>query len=224
MPDRPISRPICAACCVFRLLPPYQHGLFATGVQLGWTPHDPEPGTPGRQSNPTLVSNVETFCNVGPILARGAEWYRGFGTDLSPGVIVCTVVGDVARPAVGEVEMGVTLGEVIETVGGGLLPGRSIKAVFSGISNPVILPADLDTPLTYEALSEQRNATTSPSSRGCPRRPAGMSAAASGGGSLPPESCSIRAVAIRPGATVLTVMPSGASSFITIVMPAFEVL
>jgi len=136
-----------------RQLPPYQYGLFATGVQLGWAAHGAEPGStppPGGSVNPTLVNNVETLSNVPHILRRGAEWFRGFGTEQSPGIIVCTVVGDVARAGVGEVEMGVPLRDAIERIGGGLPPGRRVKAVFSGVSNPVLVGADLDTPLTYE--------------------------------------------------------------------------
>jgi len=134
-----------------RQLPPYQHGLFATGVQLGWQAHEAEPGTdPTRQSNPTLVNNVETLCNVPHILANGAEWFRGLGTPQSPGMILCTVVGDVVHAGVGEVELGLPLGDAIERIGGGTLPGRAVKAVFSGVSNPVLVPGDLRTPLTYE--------------------------------------------------------------------------
>ncbi|HET9727865.1 MAG TPA: hypothetical protein VFR41_00515, partial [Acidimicrobiia bacterium] len=48
-----------------RWLPPYVHGLFATAPQLGWEAHEPEPGhTPGHESNPTAVNNVETLANV----------------------------------------------------------------------------------------------------------------------------------------------------------------
>jgi NADH-quinone oxidoreductase subunit F len=134
-----------------RQLPPYQHGLFATNVQLGWQSHESEQGTMGgRQANPTLVNNIETLSNVPHILAKGAEWFRGFGTQGSPGVCIVTVVGDTVRSGVAEVEMGVTLRDAIEVVGGGPRPRRSIKAVFSGISNPVLTSADLDTPLTYE--------------------------------------------------------------------------
>jgi NADH:ubiquinone oxidoreductase subunit F (NADH-binding) len=61
---------------------------------------------------------------------------------------VVTVVGDTVRSGVAEVEMGVTLRDAIETIGGGT--HNPIKAVFSGISNPVLTAQDLDTPLTYE--------------------------------------------------------------------------
>src|SRR5947199_2257631 len=94
-----------------RVLPPYEHGLFATAPQVGWEAHDPEAGHSGRhQSNPTLVNNVETLSNVPHILNRGAEWFRSMGTERSPGNVVVTVVGDVRRAAVGEVELGTPLG------------------------------------------------------------------------------------------------------------------
>ena len=101
-----------------RLLPPHEHGLFATAPQLGWEAKDTEPGHGGRhESNPTLVNNVETLSNVTHILARGAEWFRGMGTRDSPGNVVATVVGDVVAPDVGEVELGTPLRAVIDAVG-----------------------------------------------------------------------------------------------------------
>jgi NADH:ubiquinone oxidoreductase subunit F (NADH-binding) len=137
-----------------RWLPPYLHGLFATAPQLGWQSHDVGSGPPsaGAGSNPTLVNNVETLSNVPHILARGSEWFRSMGTADSPGTIVTTVVGDVVAPDVGEVEMGTTLRAVIDAVGSGLFPGRSVKAVFSGVANAVVAAGDLDVPVSYEGF------------------------------------------------------------------------
>ncbi|HJR25909.1 MAG TPA: NADH-ubiquinone oxidoreductase-F iron-sulfur binding region domain-containing protein [Acidimicrobiales bacterium] len=137
-----------------RLLPPHEHGLFATAPQLGWEAKDVEPGHAGRhESNPTLVNNVETLSNVTHILARGADWFRSMGTSSSPGNVVATVVGDVVAPDVGEVELGTPLRSVIDAVGAGLPAGRSVKAVFSGVANPVLTADSLDVPLTYEDLA-----------------------------------------------------------------------
>ncbi len=135
-----------------RVLPPFQHGLFATGPQLGWESHPPAsaPGA-GPEPNPTLVNNWETLSNVPHILARGPEWFRLMGTEKSPGTLVCTVVGDVARPGVYEMEMGSPLSELLE-VAGGPLPGRRLKAAFSGVANRVIPATSFDTPLTYEDM------------------------------------------------------------------------
>lgn len=136
-----------------RWLPPHLHGLFATAPQLGWQSHDRQPGEmAGSGSNPTLVNNVETLSNIPHILARGAAWFRSMGTPESPGTIVTTVVGDVIAPDVGEVEMGTPLRAVIEAVGSGVAPGRTVKAVFSGVANAVVMAADLDVPVSYEGF------------------------------------------------------------------------
>ena len=103
-----------------RLLPPYEHGLFATAPQTGWEGRGTH-RSQGAESNPTVVNNVETLSNVPHILARGDEWFRSLGTDKSPGTQVCTVVGDVAVPGVAEVELGTPLREVLDEVGGGPL-------------------------------------------------------------------------------------------------------
>ncbi|MEZ5238992.1 MAG: NADH-ubiquinone oxidoreductase-F iron-sulfur binding region domain-containing protein [Microthrixaceae bacterium] len=148
-----------------RWLPPHLHGLFSSAPQLGWsatrtdlTGIDPtEEGAGDRDSgsNPTLVNNAETLSNVPHILARGADWFRTLGTGESPGTVVATVVGDVVAPDVGEVELGTPLRAVIDAVGSGLHPGRSVKAVFSGVANAVLTGAALDAPLSYEGLEAQ---------------------------------------------------------------------
>jgi NADH-quinone oxidoreductase subunit F len=141
-----------------RLFPPYLQGLYATTPNSGWSARaglsSPDgPPLSFDAANPTLVNNVETLATAGHVIARGADWHRSMGTDQSPGLTVCTVVGDVARAGVAEIELGTPLRQVIEQIGGGPAePGRDIKAVLSGVSNPVILPDHLDAPLSYEGL------------------------------------------------------------------------
>ena len=135
-----------------RWLPPYEHGLFAASPQEGWeaAPHGAQRRT--DEPNPTLVNNVETLANATHILANGVDWFRSMGTDRSPGSIVATVVGDVVAPDVGEVELGTPLRAVIDAVGSGTAPGRHVKAVFSGVANPVITADQLDAPVGYEGF------------------------------------------------------------------------
>ena len=135
-----------------RWLPPYEHGLFAASPQEGWeaAPHGAQRRT--DEPNPTLVNNVETLANATHILANGADWFRSMGTDRSPGSIVATVVGDVVAPDVGEVELGTPLRAVIDAVGSGTAPGRHVKAVFSGVANPVVTADQLDAPVSYEGF------------------------------------------------------------------------
>jgi NADH:ubiquinone oxidoreductase subunit F (NADH-binding) len=68
-------------------------------------------------------------------------------------VVIATVVGDVQRAGVAEVELGTPLSEVIVRIGGGVLPGRHFKAVLSGVANPIIDAAHVDTPVAYEAMA-----------------------------------------------------------------------
>lgn len=135
-----------------RWFPPYEHGLFATGPQEGW---ETGPRTGRARSggpNPTLVNNVETLANVAHVVTRGADWFRSIGTSESPGTIVATVVGDVVAPDVGEVELGTSLRDVIDAAGSGPLPGRTLKAVFSGVANPVVTAEDLGVPVSWEGF------------------------------------------------------------------------
>ena len=136
-----------------RILPPWQHGLWAT-VTMGW-----EAGTSavaGQASNPTLVNNVETLAAAAHILARGATWYRSYGTPGSAGTVIVTIVGDVRVPGVHEVELGTPLAEVIARCGGAQ-PNRTLKAAFSGVSNPVLPASAFDIPLSHEAFEERNN-------------------------------------------------------------------
>jgi NADH:ubiquinone oxidoreductase subunit F (NADH-binding) len=135
-----------------RNVPPYIHGLFATVPAAGWTASPGGVATEFAASNPTVVNNVETLATVAQVLARGPEWHRSLGTERSPGIVVATVVGDVVRPGVGEVELGTSLREVIERVGGGVRPGRSVKAVLSGVANPVVTADQLDVPVSHEGF------------------------------------------------------------------------
>ena len=144
-----------------RLFQPYELGLFAVRPQMGWeaTPADPAAPLVSRdpdqaEANPTLVNNAETLANVAPILTNGAEWYRSMGTSASPGHVICTVVGDVDHAGVAEIELGMSVAEAIDRIGGGPRPGHRIKAVFSGVSNAVITSDELDTPLTYERMAK----------------------------------------------------------------------
>ncbi len=136
-----------------RIAPPFRHGVEEVGpdtvsaAQVTMASEDNPSAVP-----PTLVNNVETLANVPGILAEGPDWYRSVGTPESPGTIVCTITGRTRRHGVAEFAMGTPLREVIETVGGGPAPGTRVVAAMSGVANPLLPEALLDTPLTYEAM------------------------------------------------------------------------
>jgi NADH:ubiquinone oxidoreductase subunit F (NADH-binding) len=131
-----------------RLLPPYELGLFASDSAIGWESGS-RPVSGQGEANPTVVNNVESLASAAHIMANGADWFRSMGTAQSPGTVIATVVGDVVRPGVHEVEMGTPFSTLLRQCGGPL-PGRTFKAAFSGVSNAVLRAVDFDTPLTYE--------------------------------------------------------------------------
>jgi NADH-quinone oxidoreductase subunit F len=141
-----------------RIAPPYRRGVEETVEHQSDITADSSSAAHVEMAGadhiaaPTLASNVETFANVPGVIALGADWFREVGTAESPGTIVCTVTGDTQRAGVAEVAMGTTLRDLIETVGGGVNPGREIAAVMSGVANPLIPGDKLDTPLTYEDM------------------------------------------------------------------------
>jgi NADH-quinone oxidoreductase subunit F len=144
-----------------RIAPPYRRGVIElvehdddVDSGSGLAAHV-EMASPGHETGapPALVGNVETLANVPAIIQRGADWFRTHGTTQSPGTIVCTVTGDVARPAVGEVALGTTVRAAIDEVGGGLSRRRVVRAVLCGVSAGPLPPELLDTPLTYEDMA-----------------------------------------------------------------------
>ena len=92
--------------------------------------------------NPALVNNVETIASVPYIVKHGAEGYRAFGTEGSPGTLLFAMSGHVNRPGVYEAEFGTPMMEYIEHYGGGIRGGKRLKAVIPGGASTAILTAD----------------------------------------------------------------------------------
>jgi len=100
------------------------------------------PAVLGLYMSPTIVNNVETFCHVKQIFKLGSEEYAKMGTPGDGGTRVMCVSGDVMRPGPYEIPVGgVTMGELINDVCGGLKPGRTLKAIIPGGSSSKIMRA-----------------------------------------------------------------------------------
>lgn len=115
----------------------------------------PFPASKGLYGQPTVVNNVETLANVPYIIINGAEGYRQFGTERSPGPKVFSLSGRVKRPGNYELPLGATLRELIYQHGGGIIDDKGIKGILpAGASSPIIPATDevLDAPMTYEDL------------------------------------------------------------------------
>lgn len=115
----------------------------------------PFPATHGLWGKPTLINNVETYANIRHIILNGAEWFRSFGTEQSPGTKVFALSGKVKNTGLIEVPMGITLREIVFDIGEGIINnGRFKAAQIGGPSGGCLTEAHLDIPLTYESVKE----------------------------------------------------------------------
>ena len=100
------------------------------------------PAVLGLYMCPTIVNNVETLCNVKHIVRIGGAEYAKMGKPNNTGTRLLCVSGDVQRPGYYEFEVGgITIGELINDICGGVKPGRTLKAVIPGGSSAKVLNA-----------------------------------------------------------------------------------
>ena len=118
----------------------------------------PFPTAAGLYGMPTVIQNVETVANLGPIVANGGAWFAGIGPAKSPGTKVCSISGRVRRPGNYEIEMGTPLRELLEEHAGGLEPGHSLKFILpAGASSALVRPDQLDTALDFDSMMAIRS-------------------------------------------------------------------
>ena len=124
----------------------------------------PFPAIKGLYGCPTVVNNVESLCTVVPIINIGADEYLKIGTEKSSGTKLISACGNLARPGVYEIELGISVEEFIygDEWCRGIANGKKIKALIPGGSSVPILPAHLITKtatgedrfMSYESLSD----------------------------------------------------------------------
>jgi len=114
----------------------------------------PFPANKGLWQKPTVLNNVETYANVPFIIRYGGDWYAKMGTETSKGSKVFCLTGKVNNTGLMEVPMGITLRDIIFSIGGGIQGGKEFKAVQSGGPSGGCIPAEhLDTPIDYDSLT-----------------------------------------------------------------------
>jgi NADH-quinone oxidoreductase subunit F len=100
------------------------------------------PAVLGLYMCPTIVNNVETLCNVKHIVRIGGAEYAKMGKPNNTGTRLLCVSGDVQKPGYYEFEVGgITIGELINDICGGMKPGRTLKAVIPGGSSAKVMNA-----------------------------------------------------------------------------------
>ena len=114
----------------------------------------PLPALQGFLGRPTVVNNVISLASVPVILDKGAEHYRDFGMGRSRGTIPIQIAGNVKHGGLFEAAFGMTLGEIVDGIGGGTASGRPVRAVQVGGPLGAYFPRELfDTPFDYEAFA-----------------------------------------------------------------------
>ena len=109
----------------------------------------------GLHDLPTVLNNVETWADVGAVIANGGEWFASMGSGRSRGTKAFSLVGKVKNTGLIELPMGTTLREIIYGIGGGILGDRPFKAVQTGGPSGGCVPESLlDLPVDYEQLTE----------------------------------------------------------------------
>ena len=114
----------------------------------------PNSATVGLWQKPTALNNVETFANVPQILANGVDWYKSQGRDGAAGLKFIGVSGDVQRPGVFEIPMGIPVSEAILGLAGGPRGGKAVKAFSpSGAASGFLpFPKFKDTHLDFKSM------------------------------------------------------------------------
>jgi formate dehydrogenase iron-sulfur subunit len=114
----------------------------------------PLPAHKGLFGKPTVINNVLSFAAIPFILDNGAKAYADFGMGRSRGTMPIQLAGNIRYGGLFETAFGVTLGELVDDIGGGTLTGRPVRAVQVGGPLGAYFPRALfDTPFDYEAFA-----------------------------------------------------------------------
>ncbi len=115
----------------------------------------PFPAQKGLWGKPTDINNVETWCNIAPIIKHGGDWFSRIGVERNSGTKVFSLVGKVKRTGLVEVPLGTPLKEIIYTAGGGAANNKKVKAVQTGGPSGGCIPESLfNLPVDYDHLAE----------------------------------------------------------------------
>ncbi len=123
------------------------------GVRAMPRPKPPFPANSGLFKKPTNINNVETLAAVSSIMRDGAASYAALGSENSKGTKTFSLAGKIQRTGLIEVEFGMKLGDIINSIGGGCADGRKFKAVQTGGPSGGCLTIEhMDLPVDYESL------------------------------------------------------------------------
>ncbi|MHB8898906.1 MAG: NADH-ubiquinone oxidoreductase-F iron-sulfur binding region domain-containing protein [Thermoguttaceae bacterium] len=129
------------------------HSIEGDRGQPRIRPHYPTES--GLWGKPTVINNVETFANITAIINYGPDWLSQIGTASSGGTKVFALAGKIKHTGLVEVPMGMTIRELVEEIGGGVIGGKKLKAVQTGGPAGGCIPSHmLDLPIDFDSLTK----------------------------------------------------------------------
>ena len=112
----------------------------------------PYPPTYGFRGLPTAVNNVESYSAVPKIISKGSAWWKGISKYPIPGTKIYLVLGHIKKPGLFEAPFGITMREIIEKFGGGLLEGSTFNfALTGGAAGTFVDASKMDIPLDFSS-------------------------------------------------------------------------
>ena len=113
----------------------------------------PFPPASGAWGRPTIVNNVETFCNVPCILRHGVEWYQELGNGEDAGTKLYGVSGRVNNPGLWELPIGTPIREIIDVHAGGMQDGYKLRGLLpGGASTDFLVEQHFDLAMDYGTI------------------------------------------------------------------------
>jgi NADH-quinone oxidoreductase subunit F len=118
----------------------------------------PFPASVGLFGCPTVINNVETVSNIPSIILNGAAWFCNAGLAKDGGTRIFGVSGMVKNPGIYELPVGTNLKEIIVQHAGGIMEGKTLKAVIpGGMSAPILKAEEIDISMDFDSLVESKS-------------------------------------------------------------------
>jgi NADH:ubiquinone oxidoreductase subunit F (NADH-binding) len=115
----------------------------------------PFPAAYGVWGRPSTINNVKSLSYAPSILEHGSDWFSSIGVNKSTGTAIICLSGNIKYPGLYEVPMGLTIGEVIENIGGGVPNGHKLKMLQTGGPLGGVLSSDsLEIRLDFDEMRE----------------------------------------------------------------------
>jgi NADH:ubiquinone oxidoreductase subunit F (NADH-binding) len=115
----------------------------------------PYPPQFGFRGKPTAVNNVESFCAAAHIMKNGVEWWKGLSTYPTAGTKMYMVLGHVKNPGLFEAPFGLTLRQIIDEFGGGMVDGAKFNfALCGGAAGTIVNESLLNVPIDFTSAGK----------------------------------------------------------------------